>query len=649
MPTNAAPCAVVRAAVVLRALAAGASAGMLAAGMLAAGVLAGGVAGGSRPGPALPAGAAPHQATAAPALVLTWTARAHVPNTTFVTLSSPNVATLTDGPAVVFGDRSGHVYAYSLATGAVVPGWPRAVGAPVTSTPAVVATPGTPRDTVLVGTGDAADPCAGGYVWLYPNGTEGGVTARNPSPDPSCAGSNGVAASMAVGTLQGQTGTVAGSLGQETYAMSATTRSVLGGFPWFQGDSEFGTPALADVERTGGDQIVESGASTAGTAYGHRYADGGHIRVLRATGNAGTANPAGGLVCEYTTDQTVTTSPAVGDVLGATQVGVVASTGDTYPGASQTDQVIAVTPGCSEAWDTTLTGSTATQSPAIADVLGNGQLQVVETTGAGDVYALDGADGRAVWQTALPRPVLGSPVTADLGTGRQDVLVASVNGLYVLTGTSGAVLESVKTTTGFQNAPLVTDDPNGTVGITVAGYQNTAGDVVYHFEIPGSDGAAVDQVGTWPQFHHDPQLTGSAGTPSPAPCSPPAPAHRAGYALGAAGGAVFTYGDAPYCGSAGNKSLSAPIVGIAATPTGGGYWLAGADGGIFTFGSAGFYGSMGGKPLDAPIVGIAAAPTGKGYWEVASDGGIFTFGDAGFYGSMGGKPLSAPIVGIAAA
>jgi ribosomal protein L24E len=95
-------------------------------------------------------------------------------------------------------------------------------------------------------------------------------------------------------------------------------------------------------------------------------------------------------------------------------------------------------------------------------------------------------------------------------------------------------------------------------------------------------------------------------------------------------------------------ALTAPMVGVAATPTGNGYWEVASDGGIFTFGDAGFYGSMGGKPLDKPIVGIATTPNGRGYWEVASDGGIFAFGDASFYGSMGDHVLDRPVVGIAA-
>jgi hypothetical protein len=115
-----------------------------------------------------------------------------------------------------------------------------------------------------------------------------------------------------------------------------------------------------------------------------------------------------------------------------------------------------------------------------------------------------------------------------------------------------------------------------------------------------------------------------------------------------ADGSVLNFGKAANLGSMGGQSLKDPVVGMAATPTGGGYWEVASDGGIFTFGKAAYDGSMGGKPLAAPIVGMAATPTGGGYWEVASDGGIFTFGTAAYDGSMGGKPLAAPIVGMAA-
>ncbi|HET6875139.1 MAG TPA: hypothetical protein VFH70_10190, partial [Acidimicrobiales bacterium] len=125
----------------------------------------------------------------------------------------------------------------------------------------------------------------------------------------------------------------------------------------------------------------------------------------------------------------------------------------------------------------------------------------------------------------------------------------------------------------------------------------------------------------------------------------------------AADGGVFTNGSAAgFFGSAARTRLRTPMVAIAEVPSTQvgsakacclGYWLAAAGGGVFTFGSARYNGSMGGKHLNAPVVGIAATPTGKGYWLVARDGGVFTFGDARFLGSAVGRS-SSPVVGMAA-
>jgi hypothetical protein len=117
--------------------------------------------------------------------------------------------------------------------------------------------------------------------------------------------------------------------------------------------------------------------------------------------------------------------------------------------------------------------------------------------------------------------------------------------------------------------------------------------------------------------------------------------------LAASDGGVFGFCGAPYVGSMGGKTLNAPIVGIAPTPSGGGFWLVASDGGVFAFGNASFYGSTGALKLNKPIVGMASTHDGAGYWLVASDGGVFAFGDAVFSGSMGGMHLHAPMVGIA--
>jgi len=113
-------------------------------------------------------------------------------------------------------------------------------------------------------------------------------------------------------------------------------------------------------------------------------------------------------------------------------------------------------------------------------------------------------------------------------------------------------------------------------------------------------------------------------------------------------GGVFPFGDAGYFGSMGGASLAAPVVGIAPTPTGNGYWLVASDGGIFSFGDAAYFGSTGAMHLNQPVVGMAAGPSGNGYWLVASDGGIFSFGSAKFHGSTGAMHLNQPVVGMAA-
>ena len=54
-------------------------------------------------------------------------------------------------------------------------------------------------------------------------------------------------ASLAVGDLQGGTDVVAPSIGQQEDAINAATGKVLAGFPWFDGDGDYATPALADL------------------------------------------------------------------------------------------------------------------------------------------------------------------------------------------------------------------------------------------------------------------------------------------------------------------------------------------------------------------------------------------------------------------
>ncbi|MHB8219943.1 MAG: PQQ-binding-like beta-propeller repeat protein [Acidimicrobiales bacterium] len=600
-----------------------------------------------------PAGAAAPRATS-PALRVTfaWSTTALPDAGTPVAQSSPTVANLPGGPAVVVGDRKGMVYAFSLRTGAPVPGWPASADAPVDSTPSVAVLPGGTDDSVFVGTGNAAHPFSGGYEGFGPNGAHlWSVPVDNPTTDPYP--HNGVQASLAVADLGGPgLDVVAGSLGQEEYAVAAAGGAVQPGWPFFTSDSTFSTAAVGDLYGTGRTEIVEGGDQTAGAGRGQTYTQGGHLRIF---------NPRGGVICDHSTTQTMDSSPAIGAILPGGATGIVTGTGAYWPDAPETGAVMAFTTDCAVAWSTTLDGLT-TSSPALADVTGTGSLRVVEGTdnqhGGGSVWVLTGANGTPLWHAAATGEIIGSVTTADLtGDGGQDLLVPTTGGVDIFDGRTHqevAVLNGSGSThgvLGFQNSPLVTDT-GGTVGITVAGYgcpTSACFGQVEHYTIPGSNGALAVGAGAWPEFHHDPQLSGNAGVdPAPLPpCTVPAAA-RPGYALVASDGGIFSFGSTPFCGSTGSQHLNAPIVGMAMAPDTGGYWLAAADGGVFAFGGARFFGSMGGEKLNAPIVGFAATPTGGGYWEVAADGGVFAFGDARFFGSMGGTPLNQPVVGIAA-
>jgi len=570
-----------------------------------------------------------------------------------IALSSPNVANLDGQPSVVVGDRGGRVYAYHINGGSGVGGWPYYTGAPVDSSPSVAPINANGLDTVYVGAGNPDSPTAGGYFAIAPNGqNQWYVQETNPGTDPTP--HNSVQASMTVGAYAGGYGVEAGSLGQETYALAAGNGAMLAGFPWFS-DTVFSTAAVADLYSDDNNEIISGGESTAGAAYGQTYANGGQIRILSSAGNSGTGNPAGGLICHYDTTQNIAgSSPAVGQFLANGGVGIAIGDGSYYPGASDTNKIFALNTGCGLAWSDTLNGQTS-DSPALADVEGNGQLDVVEGTQAGTVYVLNGTNGAIIWSAATSGAVIGSPVTADLtGAGYQDVIVPTISGIDIFDGRSGSKVTTLNGgNNGFDSSPLVTDDPDGHIGITGAGYNyGSNSGVILHWEIDNTagSGASVDEKGAWPQFHHDPQLTGDAGTPPPTigvPCNAPSGGPD-GYLLSASDGGVFDYGNIPFCGSTGAIHLNKPVVATALTHDGGGYWEVASDGGIFAFGDAGFYGSMGGKPLNAPIVGMAATGDGRGYWLVASDGGIFNFGDARFFGSTGGMPLNRPIVGMTA-
>jgi outer membrane protein assembly factor BamB len=271
--------------------------------------------------------------------------------------------------------------------------------------------------------------------------------------------------------------------------------------------------------------IIEGGDSTHGVAFGHTYQNGGHIRILKATGWSGTTTPDGGLICQANTTQVVQSAPAVGQFLARGAMGIVTGTGTFYANASDSHKLIAINTSCQRVWTDTLDG-VSLPSPALADLSGTGQLDVVAMAQSGTVYALNGTNGHVLWTYKIPGGAVGGATTFQSPTGNfQYVLAPGYNGLDVLDGRTGALVEKL---TGFtlRSSATVTADPNGEIGITVAGTN-----LIEHFEIPGSHVTTVQTPGAWPEFHHDPQLTGFTGytappklqTTPPKPCATTGP------------------------------------------------------------------------------------------------------------------------------
>jgi len=563
--------------------------------------------------------------------------------------SSPMPATLDSaGTSAVVGSLNGSVYAFHLSDGSAVTGWPAATGHEIDSTPSVDSVDGSGLDDVFIGSGSYNGP-GGDYVSFDHAGNKRWQVAAK---DPNQA-SGAVYSTMAVGDINGDgvPDATAGSLGLDAYSMNTATGGVNPGWPFRTNDTVFSSPSLADLAGNGSLDVVTGGDSSPGANFA-----GTNARTVQQGGVLYAVNGAGQLIWYHNFDEVVTSSPAVGDLSGNGTPDIAVGSGFYWAqqGAHPADstRLFVLNSLGNVLWSQDLGGYTR-PSPALGDLEGNGREDVVEatsgTTGCGtcgNIWAFDGA-GNKLWETAAPDAVFGNPTTADLtGGGYEDVLVPTGAGLRIYDGKTGSQVADLANSIGMQNAALVTQDANGTIGITIAGSAGAASPSgtgeIFHYEV--KTGAPIGSL-SWPMFRHDPQATGAI--PTPVTVALAGTSTGKGYWLGATDGRVGAHGDAAALGSV-TSSLTRPVVGMAATPDGKGYWLVASDGGIFSFGDAAFYGSTGAERLNKPIVGVAPTADGKGYWLDASDGGIFSFGDAAFYGSTGAERLNKPIVGMAA-
>ena len=259
---------------------------------------------------------------------------------------------------------------------------------------------------------------------------------------------------------------------------------------WNNDDTISSGAVIADIGRDGSPEVIVGGDSSSDAGY-PQFQPGGWINVISDTGQ---------LVWRKLLPGEVTwSSPVVADLSGNGTLDIIIGTGDNYSiidGATATeagDYIYAFDPNGNmlPGWPyhTTTTGDTTPHevlaSPAVADISGNGTLDVVALDSAGYIHVVqpNGTDlpGFAggvnihpgIAQADLERNY-GSPTVADVtGQGLPDIIAGS-GPLLVAVNPSGQLINIGTTPVGTDGlnegidvAPIV-GNFDGSGGLTIA-------------------------------------------------------------------------------------------------------------------------------------------------------------------------------------
>jgi hypothetical protein len=230
---------------------------------------------------------------------------------------------------------------------------------------------------------------------------------------------------------------IATSLDQRLHAWSYNG-GPLPGFPVYTYDTSLSAPALGDVDGDGLPEIVFGGDMDGGQP----LPAGGYLWVVNGDGTTNPGYPTG------LSSEVIWSSPALADLDLDGDLDIVVGTGrNFYTGDSSKLYAVdgrsrAALPG----WPRALAGNTS-PSPAIANVDGDANPEVVMTTGEGRVYVLN-HNGTDVWSGCIMNfsqcghdyALLSSPVIANVDSDPTlEVLVSGERQLKVFDASNGAL------------------------------------------------------------------------------------------------------------------------------------------------------------------------------------------------------------------
>ncbi len=481
-----------------------------------------------------------------------------------VSYSSPAIADVTgDGvPEVLVGTTAfnGQSFTYNRPTRLVVLRgdgslvWSKDVEASVTSAPAVGDLNGDGlADVVVTTNGDGAHANRNGAIIAYDR--NGNRLWRWATRDITGDGfTEGISASPLLCDLDGdgKDEVFVGAWDQRYYLLSGTGASLWNNRPgnaqgpgYLNADSIGSTAACVDFNQDGSMEIVVGSDASPGTLPdGTASAAGGYVYVFDRLGNV--------LVRRFI-PETVQSSPAVGDLNGDGTYEIVVGTGGFWwnqGGRVAPTQVYAFStaelfgprsytdpaklPNLAGWPQTTVYPSSS--SPALADLDGNGDLEIVIGAGHPDINTGDGIPGAGrvyAWHhtgqplagwPVTPRnganqdaSITSSPIVADVDAdGQLEILFSMIWDVHVY-NVNGSFQERLATRWTTWASPAVGDtDGDGHVDVWIGSGKDaaTGGDQSRGYLWRFRQTANGTGPQPWPQFHRDAQHTGLLALPA---------------------------------------------------------------------------------------------------------------------------------------
>ncbi len=413
--------------------------------------------------------------------------------------SSPIMADINgDGlKEIIAGGKDGKLHVVN-ADGTIR--WTASTGKPIQSSPAAGDLDGDGDMEVVV--------TAGGEVGY----TSGGVYAYNHDGTPlwTFPTPAGIFSTPALGDLDGD-GKMEVAFGCWDHYIYLLNSNGTQRWRHHNADTIWSSPALADLDGDGDLEIIT----------GADYHPGGYIYVF---------DKDGAVLVKKFIGQTIMSSPAIGDINDDGNLDIVVGTG-RYDFSSEPGNYV-------NAWDRNgnylpnwprPTGGRVANSPALADLDGDGSLEVVTACEDHKLYAWNG-DGSPVpnWPVT-PKTMLGatqlfnmeSPTVADYdGDGQLEVFmpigweVAVIGANGVQETNDGAHPGNPTYNSGYiiPSSPAIGDiDNDGALEMAVGGSHHT--DPSYGYLHVWRVGPTAGAGLPWPMFHHDARHTGLAVGP----------------------------------------------------------------------------------------------------------------------------------------